>query len=88
MTAKRTKPRKRPDAEMLTQARQRKGYSQQQIAIITGVALRHYQRVENGERPFSALSMRQGLAICILLEIDPLRITFPEENFAITTDSR
>ena len=88
MTRRKTKPRTQPDAKLLTMARQRKGYTQQQIAIVTGVALRHYQRVENGERPFSALSMQQGLAICMLLDIDPLRITFPEENFAITTDSR
>ena len=85
---RKVKPRKTMTAEMLTRARQQKGYSQQEMAFFCGIALRHYQRIELGERPFSALNMRQGLIICILLEIDPVNITFCEENFSITTDSR
>ena len=88
MSDHRNKQRKSPDAVMLTKARLKKGYSQQHIALLSGVALRHYQRIEYGERPFSALSIRQGLLICIILDIDPFEITFGKENLPDTTVSR
>ena len=36
--------------EMLKEARLKKGYSQQQVAVIAGVHVRQYQRLEYGER--------------------------------------
>ena len=36
--------------EMLKEARVKKGYSQQQVAVIAGVHVRQYQRLEYRER--------------------------------------
>ena len=36
------------ETEMLRKARQRKGLSQQQVAVIAGVHIRQYQRLEYG----------------------------------------
>jgi len=66
---------------MLRKARQRKGLSQQQVAVIAGVHIRQYQRLEYGERSVGNVKMRFGLAVCAILEIDPFELVswFPEE---------
>ena len=69
------------ETEMLRKARQRKGLSQQQVAVIAGVHIRQYQRLEYGERSVGTVKMRFGLAVCAILEIDPFELIpwFPEE---------
>lgn len=69
------------ETEMLRKARQRKGLSQQQVAVIAGVHIRQYQRLEYGERSVGNVKMRFGLAVCAILEIDPFELVswFPEE---------
>ena len=69
------------ETEMLRKARQRKGLSQQQVAVIAGVHIRQYQRLEYGERSVGNVKMRVGLAVCAILEIDPFELVpwFPEE---------
>ena len=69
------------ETEMLRKARQRKGLSQQQVAVIAGVHIRQYQRLEYGERSVGNVNMRFGLAVCAILEIDPFELVpwFPEE---------
>ena len=69
------------ETEMLRKARQRKGLSQQQVAVIAGVHIRQYQRLEYGERSVGNVKMRCGLAVCAILEIDPVELVpwFPEE---------
>lgn len=47
--------------------------SQQQAADLAGIKLRQYQRFESGERKLSGASMRVGLAICEVLQLDPNR---------------
>ena len=51
------------ETEMLRKARQRKGLSQQQVAVIAGVHIRQYQRLEYGERSVGNVKMRFGLAV-------------------------
>ena len=46
------------ETEMLRKARQRKGLSQQQVAVIAGVHIRQYQRLEYGERSVGNVKMR------------------------------
>ena len=51
------------ETEMLRKARQRKGLSQQQVAVIAGAHIRQYQRLEYGERSVGNVKMRFGLAV-------------------------
>ena len=69
------------ETEMLRKARQRKGLSQQQVAVIAGVHIRQYQRLECGEHSVGNVKMRFGLAVCAILEIDPFELVAwsPEE---------
>ena len=59
------------ETEILRSARLQKGLSQQQVAVIAGVHVRQYQRLEYGERSIGSVNMRFGLAICAILELDP-----------------
>ena len=56
---------------MLRKARLRKGYTQQQLADLVDTQLRQYQRLEYGEREIRNASMKLGLALCAILELDP-----------------
>lgn len=62
------------ETEMLREARQKKGLSQQQVAVIAGVHIRQYQRLEYGERSMGSVNMRFGLAVCAILEINPFEL--------------
>ncbi len=53
--------------------REQLGLSQQQVANLAGIDLRQYQRFESGERNMSSSSMRIGLSICRVLQLDPYR---------------
>ncbi len=45
-------------AKTITEARLRKGYSQQKVASLIGVSIGQYQRLENGERNIRYTSMK------------------------------
>ncbi len=64
------------ETEMLSQARYRLGYSQQQVATRVGIHIRQYQRLEYGERDVRNVTMTQGLALCSVLKIDPYLLVF------------
>ena len=63
-----TKP---SQTEILRSARLRLGYSQQDVARELGVHIRQYQRFEYGERNLATCSMKIGLRLCAILQIDP-----------------
>ena len=74
--------------EMLKAARLKKGYSQQQVAVIAGVHVRQYQRLEYGERAMK--SMTQFLTTADPAPVEPEtgltleeRITRLEERVAL-----
>ena len=67
------------EAEMLREARLRMGYSQQTVAAMIGVHIKQYQRFEYGERSIRNSSMKIGLAVCIVLDIDPYELVFGGE---------
>ena len=79
MTGRKINKRTGYESKLITEARLRMGYSQQNVATIIGVNIRQYQRLENGERPFRNASMKIGLAVCAVLGIDPYEITFGAE---------
>ena len=58
-------------AKMITEARLRMGYSQQKAASLVGISIGQYQRLEYGEQDIKNTSMKIGLAVCTVLEIDP-----------------
>lgn len=62
-----------PDHAPLRYRREDMGLSQQQVADLSGITLRQYQRFESGERSMASASMRIGLSICNTLKLDPYR---------------
>ena len=56
----------------------------QQVAILAGVHIRQYQRIEYGERPMGSINMRFGLAVCAILEINPFDlVSFTADGWEI-----
>ena len=53
------------------------GLTQQQIADIAGIKLRHYQRVESGENHITNCTGKVMMRILIALKIDPFEF-FPD----------
>lgn len=72
------------ETEMLLQARWRLGLSQHQVASLIGIADRQYQRYEYGEVAIHRINMRAGLALCAVLEIDPVSLVFNGNTKALT----
>lgn len=64
------------ETEMLRNARHRLGYSQQQVATLIGMPVRQYQRFEYGETEIQRINIRAGLALCAVLELDPVSLVF------------
>lgn len=61
------------DRHILLGRRKELGMTQAQVAEAAGIKVRQYQRFESGERTMAAASMRIGLSICAVLELDPYR---------------
>ena len=66
-------------AKMITEARLRMGFSQQKAASLVGISIGQYQRLEYGEQDIKNTSMKIGLAVCTVLEIDPFILAFGEK---------
>ena len=62
--------------KIIRQARIRLRLSQQQVATLISIQIRQYQRLEYGESDVQKLGMRAGLALCIVLELDPYDLIF------------
>ena len=71
------------ETEMLLQARGRLGLSQHQVASLAGLADRQYQRYEYGEVEIHRINLRAGLALCAVLEIDPVSLVFDRNSNAL-----
>lgn len=70
-----------PEHAPLKLRREEMKLSQQQVADAANITLRQYQRFESGERRMSSASMRIGLAICHVLNLDPYRfVPTPTSN--------
>lgn len=66
-----------PDHSYLFYQREALGLTQQAVADAAGINIRQYQRLESGERSMSSISLRIGLAVCDVLQLDPHRFVFP-----------
>lgn len=57
--------------KILRKAREMQGMSQMEVATLAGINLWQYQRLEYGIRDFELCSMKVGIAICYVLNLDP-----------------
>ena len=64
---------------ILKNRRKNLGLTQQQVADAAEIKLRQYQRFESGERDIASSSMRIGLSVCSVLQLDPYRFVFQKE---------
>ena len=69
--------------KMIRQARLARGLSQQQVATLIGIQIRHYQRFEYGERDIQEINIRVGLSLCAVLELDPVDLVFSGNRKAL-----
>ena len=65
-----------PDRAILVRRRKQLGLTQQQVADAAHIQLRQYQRLESGERSMASASLRIGLSVCAVLQLDPRRFVF------------
>ena len=70
------------ESQMLREARIRKGYTQMEVAYRAGIDIRLYQRLEYGQRSIAKASLKTGLAICFVLDLDPMALVFGESYTA------
>ena len=61
----------KPDHVFIEEKRLEKNFTQKQVADYAHITERQYRRYENGEKSIASASMRIGLAICSMLDIDP-----------------
>ncbi len=71
------------ETETLLAAREKLGLSQYQVASLVGLADRQYQRYEYGEMAIHRINLRSGLALCAVLEIDPVSLVFDGNKNAL-----
>lgn len=69
-----------PDHSILKAQREALGLTQQQVADLSNITLRQYQRYESGERGLSSASLRIGTNVCRTLKIDPMFFADPERR--------
>ena len=74
--------RAKQTALIFRRARLKKGYSQQTVAARANTYVRAYQRLEYGERDLANASMKLGLSVCRVLELDPFALVLgdPEDS--------
>lgn len=68
---------------ILRKAREMQGMSQMQVATLAGINLGQYQRLEYGIRDFELCSMKVGLSICFVLNLDPFLLVLQKRNVRV-----
>lgn len=66
---------------ILRKARKLQGMSQMQVATLAGINLGQYQRLEYGIRDFAACSMKVGISICYVLNLDPFLLVLQKTEW-------
>ena len=72
---------KDPTGQILRRARLMQGMTQMQVAALAGINLGHYQRLEYGEREFASCSMKVGISICYVLNLDPFLLVLQKTEW-------
>ena len=55
--------------------------SQMQVATLAGINIGQYQRLEYGVRDFEQCSMKVGIAICYVLNLDPFLLVLKKTEW-------
>ena len=64
-------------AAVLVYEKRRNCYlTQVEVADAIGIPVRSYQRLEHGVQPIEDTSLRTGLILCAILDIDPYEMVF------------
>lgn len=71
---------KNNEAQILKARRIELGLTQLAVAVELGMHIRQYQRFEYGEQSLSTCSMRIGLKICAVLQLNPYDIVLPDDD--------
>ena len=71
------------ESQILKMRRIELGLTQQAVAVELGMHIRQYQRFEYGEQSLATCSMKTGLKICAVLQLDPFALILPSENGSI-----
>ena len=74
--------RKKQTALILRKARLDKGFTQQYVAVNANTNIRAYQRLESGERDIGNASMRFGLSVCLILDLNPFTLVLGDQKEA------
>lgn len=64
------------EGRLLRQRRRELGLTQEEVALVLHMSLHQYQRYEYGETRLSNASMKTGLQVCAILELDPFELVF------------
>ena len=72
---------KKDIGKILRKAREMQGMSQMQVATLAGINLGQYQRLEYGIRDFDQSSMKVGLSICFVLNLDPFLLVLQKTEW-------
>ena len=67
--------------KILRKAREMQGMSQMEVTTLAGINLGQYQRLEYGIRDFSACSMKVGISICYVLNLDPFLLVLQKTEW-------
>ena len=63
-------------AAVIRQARVLHGYTQMETAEMADLSFVEYQRLKHGKRSIANISMKRGLALCKVLNLDPYLLVF------------
>ena len=72
---------KKDIGKILRKAREMQGMSQMQVATLAGINLGQYQRLEYGVRDFELCSMKVGISICYVLNLDPFLLVLQKTEW-------
>lgn len=67
--------------KIMRKAREAQGMSQMHVATLAGTNLGQYQRLEYGIRDFTACSMKVGISICYVLNLDPFLLVLQKNEW-------
>ena len=67
--------------KILRKAREMQGMSQMQVATLAGINIGQYQRLEYGVRDFEQCSMKVGIAICYVLNLNPFLLVLKKTEW-------
>ena len=72
---------KKDIGKILRKARKMQGMSQMQVATLAGINLGQYQRLEYGIRDCDQCSMKVGISICYVLNLDPFLLVLQKTEW-------